>query len=113
MGRTKPFVLDKWFHNDFEEGTEDSYTMEAEDVGELLMIKLENDQGGLYSDWFVEKVVINSSRDPEKLYEFPCGRWVQSESVFFEGKGRSADTDDIRGVFHSTKTFGKFRNGSR
>jgi len=78
--------MDKWFHNDFEAGTEDTYTLEAEDVGELLMIRLDNDQGGLFSDWFVEKVLITCSQDPQKLYEFPCGRWVQSESVFFEGK---------------------------
>ena len=34
--------MDKWFHNDFEAGTQDTYTLEGEDVGELLMIKLDN-----------------------------------------------------------------------
>lgn len=86
-GRTKPLLMDKWFHNDFEAGTQDTYTLEAEDVGELLMIKLDNDQNGLFSDWFVEKVLITCSQNPQRLYEFPCHRWVQSESVFFEGKG--------------------------
>ena len=79
--------MDKWFHNDFEAGTQDTYTLEGEDVGELLMIKLDNDQNGLFSDWFVEKVLITCSQNPQRLYEFPCHRWVQSESVFFEGKG--------------------------
>lgn len=81
-------MMDKWFHNDFEAGTEDTYILDAEDVGELLMIKLENDRGGLFSDWFVEKVLITCSQDQHRVYEFPCGCWVQSESVFFEGKGR-------------------------
>jgi len=78
--------MDKWLHDDFEAGQEDTYILDAEDVGELLMIKLDNDQGGLFSDWFVEKVMITCSQDPQRLYEFPCGRWVQSESIFFEGK---------------------------
>lgn len=83
--------MDKWLHDDFEAGQEDTYILDAEDVGELLMIKLDNDQGGLFSDWFVEKVMITCSQDPQRLYEFPCGRWVQSESIFFEGKGRHCE----------------------
>ena len=80
--------MDKWLHNDFEAGQEDTYILDAEDVGELLLIKLHNDQGGLFADWFVERVMITCSQDPQRLYEFPCGRWVQSESIFYEGKGR-------------------------
>lgn len=80
--------MDKCFHNDFEAGTQDTYVLDAEDVGELLMIKLEHDQAGLYSDWFVERVLITCSHDSGRLYEFPCGHWVQKESVFFEGKGK-------------------------
>ena len=87
-GRTRPLLMDKWLHDDFEAGQQDTYILVAEDVGELLTIKLHNDQGGLYSDWFVEKIMITCSQDPQRLYEFPCYRWVQSESIFFEGKGR-------------------------
>lgn len=89
--RTKPVVLDKWFHNDFEKGQEDTYVIEGVDVGEPLMIKLENDQGGLFhrsSDWFVDKVIISCSSNNQAMYEFPCYGWVQHEAVFFEGKGR-------------------------
>lgn len=83
-------MLDKWFHNDFERGQEDTYVIEAEDVGEPVMIKLENDQGGIFhrsSDWFVDKVLITTSSTILKVYEFPCYAWVKRESVFFEGKG--------------------------
>ena len=86
-GRTRPLLMDKWLHDDFKAGQEDTYILAAEDVGDLLMIKLHNDQGGLYSDWFVEKIMITCSQNPQKLYEFPCFRWVQSDSVFFTGKG--------------------------
>jgi len=83
--------LDKWFHNNFEKGQEDTYVIEEVDVGEPLMIKLENDQGGLFhrsSDWFVDKVVISCTSDNQVMYEFPCYGWVKQEAVFFEGKGR-------------------------
>ena len=90
-GRTNPMLLDKWFHDDLIKGHEDTYVIEAEDVGEPVMIKLENDQGGLFhrsSDWFVDKVLIRSSNSHVALYEFPCYAWVKRESVFFEGRGR-------------------------
>lgn len=87
-GRTRPLLMDKLLHDDLEAGKEDTYLLAAEDVGELLMIKLHNDQSGLLSDWFVEKIMITCSQDPQRLYEFPCFQWVQSESVFFEGKGK-------------------------
>ena len=94
-GRTKPKLLECWFRNNFEKGQEDTYVIEAEDVGEPLMIKLENDQGGLFhrsSDWFVEKVLISSSVNASNFYEFPCKAWVKRESVFFEGKGKRKTT---------------------
>ena len=64
--------------------------MEAKDVGELLMIKVENDQSGFFhhsSDLFLDVVSINYEKDVNKAYEFPCYSWVEVESVFFEGKG--------------------------
>ncbi|XP_068721239.1 allene oxide synthase-lipoxygenase protein-like [Montipora capricornis] len=85
-GRTLPQLMDKCFYNDFEAGTQDTYILVAEDVGELLMIKLEHDMTGIYSDWFVERVLITCSHDAGRLYEFPCGHWVQKESLFFEGR---------------------------
>ena len=88
-------MLEKLFRDNFEKGQEDTYMIEAEDVGEPVMIKLENDQGGLFhrsSDWFVEKVSISSSVNPQNFYEFPCNAWVKRESVFFEGKGKRKTT---------------------
>ncbi|KAM7441264.1 arachidonate 5-lipoxygenase [Porites harrisoni] len=102
-GRTKPLLMDKWFHNDFEAGTQDTYTLEGEDVGELLMIKLDNDKNGLFSDWFVEKVLITCSQNPQRLYEFPCHRWVQSESVFFEGKAMTVTHEQHEAVKNQRK----------
>ncbi|XP_078376634.1 allene oxide synthase-lipoxygenase protein-like isoform X3 [Oculina patagonica] len=65
--------------------------MEAVDVGDILMIKVKNDQGGFFhrsSDLFLDEVSINYESDTRKVFEFPCYCWVQSESVFFEGKAK-------------------------
>lgn len=52
------------------------------------MIELEHDQEGLFSDWFVELVIISCNHDSGGVYEFPCGHWVQKHSTIFEGKGK-------------------------
>ena len=87
-GKTDMIKLDKW-GNDFERGDVDEYSVEAMDVGEILMVHLHNDQGGWWyknPDWFVNKIgVISSSQD--EPFEFPCYRWVLSDLVVFEGRG--------------------------
>ncbi|XP_078365380.1 allene oxide synthase-lipoxygenase protein-like isoform X2 [Oculina patagonica] len=86
-GETNPLALDKWFHNDFEAGQKDEYHVTAKDVGELLMVTLRNDGGGLYSDWFVNRVTIKD-KTKNATFDFPCNRWVQNESIIFEGKAK-------------------------
>lgn len=100
-GRTKPKVLEKWYGNNFEKGQVDTYVIEREDVGEPVMIKLQNDQGGLRhrsSDWFVQKVSVTCSTTPSRVFEFPCHAWVKSESVFFEGKAKLITDDQLEAV---------------
>ena len=81
--------MDSWC-NDFEAGRIDEYTVQAMDVGEILMIQLHNDGSGWLktSDWFVNKIVVASSTE-EKAFQFPCYRWVVSDMVVFQGKGSS------------------------
>ena len=80
--------LDNW-GNDFERGDVNEYSVEAMDVGEVLMIHLHNSGGGwLYKnpDWFVNRISVISSSQ-QNPFEFPCYRWVLSDLVVFEGKG--------------------------
>ena len=84
VGETRAIKLDKPFHNHFENGQTDEYNMQADDVGDLLMITLMKSTGGFYSDWFVNKVAIAKNN---VVYTFPCFRWVIKELVVFEGKG--------------------------
>ena len=58
------------------------------DVGEVLMVHLYNDGSGWFSDWFVNKITITSSKQ-EETFDFPCYRWVVDDMVVFQGKGES------------------------
>ena len=81
--------LDNW-GNDFEKGDADEYSVEAMDVGKVLMVQLHNDRGGWWyknPDWFVNKIAVLSSTQDYEPFEFPCHRWVLSDLMVFEGKG--------------------------
>nr|AHK60922.1 allene oxide synthase/8R-lipoxygenase fusion protein a [Capnella imbricata] len=89
-GRTDFLALDKWFHNDFEAGSKEQYHVEAFDVGDIQLIELHSDGGGYWSgdlDWFVNKVVILSSSQ-DRVYSFPCFRWVIKDMVLFPGEAK-------------------------
>ncbi|CAH3027905.1 unnamed protein product [Porites evermanni] len=100
-GETDALSLDKWFQNDFEAGQKDEYQITAKDVGELLLVTLKNDQGGLYSDWFVNRVTIKI-KGKDTVYDFPCNRWVQSETIIFEGAAK-LPTDTQHGSVKSQR----------
>ena len=52
------------------------------------MVHLYNDGSGWFSDWFVNKITITSSKQ-EETFDFPCYRWVVDDMVVFQGKGES------------------------
>ena len=58
----------------------DEYSIEAMDVGEVLMINLRNDGGGWChknSDWFINKIHVTSSSE-RGSFDFPYYGWVSS-----------------------------------
>jgi len=88
--KTKKIPLSSW-RNDFQAGQTDEYTVQAMDVGELLMIQLHNDGSRRWyknPDWFVNKITVASSKH-EKPFEFPCYRWVVSDMIVYQGTGIS------------------------
>ena len=56
------------------------------DVGEVLMVHLYNDGSGWFSDWFVNKITVTSSKQ-EETFHFSCYRWVVDDMAVFQGKG--------------------------
>ena len=86
---TKKFSLDKFFHNDFERGDTDIYDVSGDDVGDVVMITLNNNGMGLKSDWYIAKVIVEKvTEGGDEKFEFPCYRWVVDHLVVFEGKGK-------------------------
>ena len=83
---TSKFCLDKYFHNDFEKGETDTYDVSGDDVGEIVMVSLNNNGMGFKSNWYVAKIVIEKETG-DKKYTFPCYRWVIDQLVVYEGKG--------------------------
>ena len=88
-GKTEKIPLGSW-RNDFVAGHTDDYTVQAMDVGEVLLIQLHNNRSGWLknSDWFVNKIFVASSTQ-ERAFQFPCYRWVVSEVIVFQGQGIS------------------------
>ncbi|WXH27024.1 hypothetical protein WA016_00935 [Myxococcus stipitatus] len=73
-GESGPHLLDLPFHNDFEAGTQDDYSIDAEDVGDLVLLRFFN-EGGLAADWLLDWVRVT---DGTKQWHFPFFRWVLS-----------------------------------
>ena len=75
------------------------------DVGEVLMVHLYNDGSGWFSDWFVNKITITSSKQ-EETFVFPCYRWVVDDMVVFQGKGEPLQDVQLVGA-HRKNAAGK------
>ena len=88
-GETQAFKLGAWFQDDFRPGQVDEYTVEGEDVGNPIMIRLTQLHLIPSNDWLVNHIQISKmvGNDTEGEYHFPCYRWVRSELVVFSGEG--------------------------
>ena len=76
------------------EANTDEYSIEAMDVGEVLMINLRNDGGGWChkkSDWFVNKIHVTSSSEKES-FDFPYYGWVSSGVTVIQRGGNCRNT---------------------
>lgn len=85
-GESSAQTLDKRFHNDFEAGAEGVYTIQAQDLGELLLLRFTN-SGGVAGDWLLDSVRVTAS---ERSWYFPHFRWILSDSTVevLEGTAR-------------------------
>ncbi|RYZ42927.1 MAG: lipoxygenase [Myxococcaceae bacterium] len=90
QGESDSHLLDKRFHNDFEAGAVDSYKVQSQDLGELLLLRFSNTGNGVASDWLLDQVHVTAG---EKRWFFPHHRWVlgKSTSEVLEGTARLAN----------------------
>lgn len=77
-GESQSHLLDKRFHNDFEAGAVDAYTVKTDDLGDLLLLRFSNAGGGVGSDWLLDSVTVTATG---KLWFFPYYRWVLGRST--------------------------------
>lgn len=78
--------LDKAGYDDFESGDKDNYLVSTTEgkLGRIYAIRLEHNNKGSGSGWYVEDVHIddfeNNSRGPsKKYYNFPVNRWLATD----------------------------------
>ncbi|KAM6328427.1 LOW QUALITY PROTEIN: lipoxygenase homology domain-containing protein 1 [Alca torda] len=64
--------------NKFERGQEDTFTMQAVDLGILYKIKIRHDNSMFSPDWFLEKVEI-LDETTEESFIFLCERWLSKK----------------------------------
>uniref|UniRef100_G5E7R4 Lipoxygenase homology PLAT domains 1 n=1 Tax=Meleagris gallopavo TaxID=9103 RepID=G5E7R4_MELGA len=64
--------------NKFERGQEDTFTIQAVDLGILYKIKIRHDNSMISPDWFLEKVEI-LDETTEESFVFLCERWLSKK----------------------------------
>ncbi|XP_072215279.1 lipoxygenase homology domain-containing protein 1 [Excalfactoria chinensis] len=64
--------------NKFERGQEDTFTIQAVDLGILYKIKIRHDNSMFSPDWFLEKVEI-LDETTEESFVFLCERWLSKK----------------------------------
>jgi lipoxygenase homology domain-containing protein 1 len=81
-----PIPLDNAMDN-FEAGSEDLFTIETTDLGELVRCEIGHNDEGLGSGWYLEKVTVH---DPTtgRAWAFLANRWLATD----EGDGKTTCT---------------------
>ncbi|XP_068279481.1 lipoxygenase homology domain-containing protein 1 [Nyctibius grandis] len=106
--------------NKFERGQEDTFTVQAVDLGILYKIKIRHDNRMFSPDWFLEKVEI-LDETTEESFVFLCERWLSkkkedkkiertlyeqsydSEQNSLDGSSRSLSSQDSNANLKETK----------
>jgi len=94
VGESERHKLDKRFHNDFEAGKEDVYTIKSQDVGDLLLLRFTN-SAGFASDWLLDFAHVTSG---DNSWHFPHYRWVLGHSTVEVLDGSAQLPQNVRHV---------------
>jgi len=76
-GTSGPHKLDKRFHDDFEPGQTDQYTVKAPDLGDLIGLRFQVAEGtlGIGGDWYMTRAHVTRGDDD---WDFSCYAWLRS-----------------------------------
>lgn len=67
----------------FEQGQEDKFILECIDLGIIQKIKVEHDDSGLRSDWFLDRVQI-SNLSNNSIWKFNCQEWLSKTKTLWK-----------------------------
>lgn len=90
-GRTKRYLLDKLFHNDFERGSKESYYVDVPFIGDVIFVQVFL-IGGTFTfarRWFLSNIVL-FDLSTRRLLEIPCNSWINFKITLPTGEAMLA-----------------------
>ncbi|XP_075955406.1 lipoxygenase homology domain-containing protein 1 isoform X2 [Anarhichas minor] len=82
----------------FERGKTDVFRIRTHNVGPLKKIRIEHDNTGLSSNWFLDRVVVTDVIRPHLRFYFACNNWfskVEGDCLYIRDLLGSMDPMDI------------------
>lgn len=78
--KTDALVLDKFFRNDFEKGSTDTFPIKKPShyENDVTDIEFWRDSAGLASDWYVDRITIENMKTHD-IFVFPVYRWIKAD----------------------------------
>ena len=56
----------------------DEFIVECPALGTLKKLRIGHDNSGMSPGWFLDKVIVDDL-ETNRVYEFPCGRWLAKD----------------------------------
>ncbi|KAG9355040.1 hypothetical protein JZ751_001753, partial [Albula glossodonta] len=63
----------------FENNKTDVFRIKTNNVGPIQKIRIEHDNTGMSSGWFLDRVVVTDMNRPHLRFYFPCNNWLSLE----------------------------------
>ncbi|CAF0916712.1 unnamed protein product [Rotaria sordida] len=63
----------------FERNQADKFHVQGEYIGELIKLRIEHDNSGLLSGWFLDRIVVTDLNDSKTKYTATCNKWLAKD----------------------------------
>ena len=80
--------------SNFERGKSSAFKMQCHSLGKLKKIRIEHDNTGFGPGWFLDRVTMADTNNPEKVCYFNCGQWLARDEGDGEIKRDIAASDE-------------------
>ncbi|XP_062503862.1 lipoxygenase homology domain-containing protein 1-like isoform X2 [Corticium candelabrum] len=93
-GSTPKTKLENGQSSNFERGKSSAFKMQCHSLGKLKKIRIEHDNTGFGPGWFLDRVTMADTNNPEKVCYFNCGQWLARDEGDGEIKRDIAASDE-------------------